>query len=353
MCGPDANTDDRRQSEAIDKKLKQDQVVNKTIIKLLLLGSGESGKSTIAKQMKILYLQGLTTKDELMSYRPYVFDNILLCIRSLVDASIKFGINLLDGSTEIAKRVCQESYFKGEFFGEVTRDIGILWNDPGIQQVFLRQHEFQLYDCAEYYLRELNRIGQKDYVPNVLDVLYTRVKTTGIIETRFKVETTQFLLVDVGGQRSERRKWLHCFQDVTAVIFCVAISEYIQVLYEDANTNRMHESLKLFSDVCNNKWFFHTDMILFLNKKDIFEKRIQQFSLQSCFPTYTGSNTYKEASHFIEDQFLSLNQNPQRLIYTHFTVATDTQNIQVVFNAVKDIIISKSMEASPQSLAAY
>jgi len=63
-------------------------------------------------------------------------------------------------------------------------------------------------------------------------------------------------MVDVGGQRSERKKWMHCFQDVTAVIFCVALSEYDLKLYEDDTTNRMHESLKLFKEICNSKWFF-------------------------------------------------------------------------------------------------
>ena len=62
-------------------------------------------------------------------------------------------------------------------------------------------------------------------------------------------------MVDVGGQRSERRKWMHCFQDVTAVIFCVALSEYDLKLYEDDSTMRMDDSVKLFKEVCNNKWF--------------------------------------------------------------------------------------------------
>jgi len=43
-------------------------------------------------------------------------------------------------------------------------------------------------------------------------------------------------LFDVGGQRSERKKWIHCFEDVTAIIFCVAMSEYDQVLQEDETT---------------------------------------------------------------------------------------------------------------------
>jgi guanine nucleotide-binding protein G(i) subunit alpha len=45
-----------------------------------------------------------------------------------------------------------------------------------------------------------------------------------------------FRLFDVGGQRSERKKWIHCFEDVTAIIFCVAMSEYDQVLHEDETT---------------------------------------------------------------------------------------------------------------------
>lgn len=119
-----------------------------------------------------------------------------------------------------------------------------------------------------------------------------------------------FRLFDVGGQRSERKKWIHCFEDVTAIIFCVAMSEYDQVLHEDETTvgwtkkiwrktnflifffilfqNRMQESLKLFDSICNNKWFTDTSIILFLNKKDLFEDKIRKSPLTICFPEYTG-----------------------------------------------------------------
>ena len=42
-------------------------------------------------------------------------------------------------------------------------------------------------------------------------------------------------MVDVGGQRSERRKWIHCFENVTSIMFLVALSEYDQVLVESDN----------------------------------------------------------------------------------------------------------------------
>jgi len=222
----------------------------------------------------------------------------------------------------------------------LAKDIKKLWSDPGIREVFSRSSEFQLNDSAEYYLNDIDRLSQENYMPSVQDILRSRVKTTGIIETEFFVGKTRFTLVDVGGQRSERRKWLNCFSDVTAVVFVVAMSAFDQKLYEDETTNRMHEELKLFKDICNSKWFTETAIILFLNKKDLFDAKLKRVPLTVCFPDYTGGTTYKEAAQFIEDKFLSQNENP-KLIYVHHTCATDSDNITIVFKAVQDIILTK------------
>ena len=123
-------------------------------------------------------------------------------------------------------------------------------------------------------------IGKKDFVPSTQDILRSRVKTTGICEINFLLKGMNFRVFDVGGQRSERKKWIHCFEDVTAIIFIVALSEYDQVLVEDETTNRMHESLRLFDSICNNKWFVNTSIILFLNKKDLFEEKILRSGLR-------------------------------------------------------------------------
>ena len=114
------------------------------------------------------------------------------------------------------------------------------------------------------------------------------MKTTGIIETQFNFKGLHFKMFDVGGQRSERKKWIHCFEGVTAIIFCVALSGYDLVLAEDEEMNRMMESMKLFDSICNNKWFVETSIILFLNKKDLFEEKIRHSPLTICFPEYKG-----------------------------------------------------------------
>jgi len=154
-------------------------------------------------------------------------------------------------------------------------NLRMLWKDDGIQKAFARSSEFQLNDSTGYFMDELDRITAQGYVPNEQDVLRCRAKTTGITEIEFKVGQNKFKLVDVGGQRSERKKWIHCFQDVTAVLFCVSLSEFDQKLYEDETVNRIDESLKLFDEICNSHWFEKNNIILFLNKKDLFLKKLE------------------------------------------------------------------------------
>lgn len=61
------------------------------------------------------------------------------------------------------------------------------------------------------------------------------------------------------------------------------------MLAEDEEMNRMIESMKLFDSICNNKWFVETSIILFLNKKDLFEDKISKSPLTICFPEYQGT----------------------------------------------------------------
>jgi len=333
----------RTTSEGIDKVLESDRIQAKNHVKLLLLGAGESGKSTIAKQMKIIHLNGFT-REERDNFKSVIFSNVVGSMRALVEATEKLHLQIQGENKNVSSRFMEEEYFTGDLTEFIVGDIKTLWCDAGIKEAFSRSSEFQLNDSAEYYFTQSDRLAKKDYVPSVEDILRSRAKTTGIIETEFTLAKTRFTLVDVGGQRSERRKWMHCFQDVTAVIFCVALSGFDLKLYEDETTNRMHEALKLFRDICNTKWFQDTAIILFLNKKDIFEKKIQKVPLTVCFPNYRGDSSYQEALRYIEDQFLAQNENGKKLIYVHHTCATDTENVTVVFKAVQDIILSKLME---------
>ncbi|KAA3675398.1 guanine nucleotide-binding protein G(i) subunit alpha, partial [Paragonimus westermani] len=228
----------------------------------------------------------------------------------------------------------------GHMSEEVYEALKRLWQDDGVQECFRRSREYQLNDSAAYFFNALDRISATNYIPTADDVLRTRVKTTGIVEMRFVYRCLHFSLVDVGGQRSERKKWIHCFEGVTAVIFVSALSEYDMGLAEEQSINRMAESMKLFDSICNNSWFRDTSMLLFLNKRDLFKEKIGHSPLSICFPEYRGANTYEEAGFYIQHKFEALNRHEAtKEIYTHFTCATDTSNMQFVFESVTDVII--------------
>nr|XP_023649257.1 guanine nucleotide-binding protein G(t) subunit alpha-2-like [Paramormyrops kingsleyae] len=238
-----------------------------------------------------------------------------------------------------------DSIEEGTMPTELSDVIKRLWKDSGVQAAFERAAEYQLNDSASYYLNDLDRITQQDYMPTEQDVLRSRVKTTGIIEEQFSCKELHFRMFDVGGQRSERKKWIHCFEGVTCIIFCAALSAYDMVLVEDDEVNRMHESLHLFNSICNHRFFATTSIVLFLNKKDLFQDKIKKVHLSICFPDYNGPNTYDDASNYIKLQFQDLNMKKGiKEIYAHMTCATDTENVQIVFNAVTDIIIKENLK---------
>jgi len=243
-------------------------------------------------------------------------------------------------NVDAAERVAQLPDTTKALSMQIAKDIKDLWADPAIQQTYKNATMFYIMDNIKYYFDDIDRIAAEGYVPTDEDILKSRAATTGIHETEFDIEDAHFKMIDVGGQRTERRKWVHCFDGVTAVLFCAAISEYDQLLFEDEETMRMHESLVLFKEVCESTWFVDTAIILFLNKDDIFREKITRVPLTKCFPEYTGPNEYQPASEYIRNKFAELVEpSSKRLIYPHFTCATNTQNITVVFKAVRDIVL--------------
>nr|CAB3249869.1 G protein alpha subunit Gi [Phallusia mammillata] len=297
--------------------------------------------------MKIIHEDGYT-EEECLQYKAVVYSNTLQSLITIVRAMGNLKIDF--GAPDRADDARQLFALAGSLEdGEMTSELGDcmkrMWSDKGVQVCFSRSREFQLNDSAQYYLDSLERLTSSGYIPTQQDVLRTRVKTTGIVEVHFNFKDLTFKMFDVGGQRSERKKWIHCFEGVTAIIFCVALSAYDLVLAEDEEMNRMHESMKLFDSICNNKWFTETSIILFLNKKDLFEEKIVKSPLTICFPEYTGQSTYEEAAAYIQLQFEDLNKRKDtKEIYTHFTCADDTNNIQFVFDAVTDVIIKNNLK---------
>ncbi|XP_062886632.1 guanine nucleotide binding protein (G protein) alpha v1 isoform X2 [Mobula hypostoma] len=324
LClGSESSAEERQarlRSDKIDRALYEYAKQELNVVKILLLGAAESGKSTLVKQMKIIHSHGFT-EQELSSFKIHA-QTVLSCGQCVDEDCALFPF--------------------------VAHALRCLWADPHVKLAAARGYEFELNDSAHYFFLNINRITAPEYKPTQTDILRVRLRTSGVIETQFKISSLVIRLYDVGGQRTERRKWISCFEDVRAVLFVAALSGYDMSLLEEPSVNRLQESLRLFSSICNNIFFRNTSMILFLNKIDLFQEKILHSGrhLRLYFTQYRGANCdVDSAARYIASQFLLLNRNPAKLVYHHFTTATDTSNIQVVFQVVIDTIVKENLEA--------
>ncbi|KAI6101041.1 guanine nucleotide binding protein, alpha subunit [Pisolithus croceorrhizus] len=329
---------DRAKSAAIDRQIEEDAKKFRKECKILLLGAGESGKSTIVKQMKIIHQNGFTN-EELMTYRPTIYRNTLDSAQAIVLAMRKINVDCVNPLNRenvdkiLDYRVDASPSFV--FSSDIAKAIHDLWQDP----------DYIYRPRPQHFFGEVLRIGTPNYLPTVDDVLRARAKSTGITETHFTMGQLSIHMFDVGGQRSERKKWIHCFESVTSIIFCTALSEYDQVLLEAKEQNRMVESLLLFESVINSRWFLRTSIILFLNKIDVFKVKLPKVPLEHYFPEYTGGSDINKAAKYILWRFMQANR-ARLSVYPHLTQATDTSNIRLVFAAVKETILRNALKDS-------
>ena len=332
----------KQKSSEIDKELRKfrKDEVEKTH-KLLFLGAGESGKSTVLKQLRCIFGTGIG-EEEKEAYVPVVYYNVFSTCRSLLEGCERWGYALPPELKGPSEQIINTDLKMLELDQKMADVITALWKCESIQQAYERRAELQLADSAEYCFLNVQRFASPSYVPTTEDCIHMRSRTTGLVEFKFETDGIIINVIDVGGQRSERRKWLHCFMNVTAIVFFVALSEYDMGLREDPNVKRMHESLALFRDLINGPWFKDTAIILFLNKKDLFKTKVEQIDLSWCFPEYKGGKKYAPAVKYVEKQFLNIAPDTKQ-VYVHRTCATDKDNINFVFKAVKEILIRQHL----------
>jgi len=348
--------------------LKQDYVKQREEIKLLLLGAGESGKTTIRNQMRFIEGQPPSEAEKvqftdvcrtnMVSSMQIILDNMALLGIGLSDESLKDQAEFLismeneNGSVGLDGRT-------GEVKAGVAEAITALWRDAGVQTCFNRSNEYQLNDSAEYFIESAARIAAPDWTPNDMDILKARVKTTGISETKFVKEGRKFTVVDVGGQRSERRKWLHCFESVTSLLYVVALNEYNMMLREDETVNRMQEAEVLYHSIVTSPYFKAVPVILFLNKADLLRRKCRSATeaqyISNYYSDFTGDpKDWKQVFRFIEKLFMDSHRREDvkdeqikgKKIYAHMCTATDSKDMKAVLSATSDIILRSNIEAA-------
>ena len=156
-CVSDEEKKAINRSKQIDHELKQQKIQFKRTVKILLLGSGESGKSTFLKQMKIIHGNDFS-KDERENHKSIIYGNIVKGMKVLIDARDKLNIPWgNEDNAHHAKYVlsCNNvPKISESLFLEYVESIELLWCDSGIRTAFDRRREYQLVCYSQLFFQK-------------------------------------------------------------------------------------------------------------------------------------------------------------------------------------------------------
>lgn len=335
-------------------------------VKLLLLGAGESGKSTLFKQMKINYSNDynetllLEEKERIIAAFLQSFGDLLHAIydqhSTLGDPEKDETMNTMFPYKESKKGEggpSNNSMPQKVLTPGIVSFVKDIWNSKEAKEIWENRANYQITESLAYFVESVDRLASKSYMPTEDDYLRCRIISTGIVEQTFTYNQVKMVVVDVGGQRAERKKWIRCFDGVNAVIFVAAVSEFNQKLFEDNNMSRTAETEQLFQNTVKFRVFRETPFALFLNKVDLLELKLKNMeekgeNLDDYFPQLNlGTDNYDVAAakilKYTKDKFESM-ANPGR-VHTTYITATDRGAFTTVFSAAAQVILSEAVEA--------
>lgn len=165
-----ANDAEKIRNREIDTQIKQDKAQLKSQVKLLLLGAGkerifrmrrifinkdytmtgESGKSTLIKQMKLIH-EGGYSKEERDTFREIIYSNTIQSMRVILEAMEEMEIQLNEEMLPYRKTIyaLPQQIEQDTLPPEATEAIKVLWKDAQVLQVYSRSQEYQLNDSAK------------------------------------------------------------------------------------------------------------------------------------------------------------------------------------------------------------
>jgi guanine nucleotide-binding protein subunit alpha len=222
----------------------------------------------------------------------------------------------------------------------------------------LRRRKVKLEESPGFFLDEVSRICAPDYFPSDDDVLRARLKTVGVSEYKFEMEAPagrdagkEWCLIDVGGSRSLRSTWVPYFDNVDAIIFMAPISGFDQVLAENKSVNRLEDSVLLWKSVCMNKLLENVELVLFLNKCDILDRKLSSgIRLAKYVRSYGDrANDLETASKYFRSKFNAIQREyspSPRKFYGFCTSVTDTTTTSGILASVRDMVVRQHLQHS-------
>nr|GAT48707.1 guanine nucleotide-binding protein alpha-4 subunit [Mycena chlorophos] len=242
----------------------------------------------------------------------------------------------------------------GRMLSTLKEDIRELWAHQTVKGLIMKR-KLKLDEWSEFFLKDITRIAAADYIPTTDDILHARIQTMGVAEHIFDVDlhgkSVTWHLYDVGGARGQRHSWIPYFDTANAIIFVAPVSAFDQYLEEDPRTNRIDDSLQLFTQVCSNALLKSVHLVLFLNKTDLLKAKIDNGLRVAKYITSFGdrSNDYETVVQYFRAHFLQVhrrNNENRRVLYTHFTSVVDTKTTQRIIGNVRDSIFRGYLQSA-------
>ncbi|KAH0786939.1 Guanine nucleotide-binding protein subunit alpha [Histomonas meleagridis] len=314
-------------------------------IKILTLGAGECGKSTIWRQLKLIYCGGFS-EEERMAMKSVININLIYDIKALIDAQKRNGQSVAAELSGCIDDISSLQLNEDELIPEIAQEIKQIWNDPIMKVTYKENNSIGIGDNAAYFFDKVEQIAQQDYVPTNEDLLKSRIRTTGISDINFFIDNNiKTQLVDVGGQKSERARWPRCFQGVNFLLFVVSLSDFDQCMFEDEATTRTDDSKELFGSIANSEVFKNKPIFLVLNKVDVFKAKLENHpeKFQQAYSDFRGDTSNPdECIEHVKQTFLS-ELKPDRAesawVQVIPTCAMEEQSIRNLFQIVAQKVV--------------
>lgn len=340
-----------KRSRDIDALLDEERELKEKEVQMLILGAGCSGKTTFLKQLRIVYDNGYT-EQEREEFKSIIYENVRRAVVQLIEGMEEMGLIFESDqlrTEDFSRELLEDSNYTDDNENStlsIQDRVPLLtsfWKDSSVQKCYGQRNLFSIDDSAKYFFENLERLSQPGYIPTNEDILHARQATQGVQERSISVNDYSYRIIDAGGQKNQRKKWIHFFEGVTAVVFFVSLSSYDEFVEEDESSNAMLDSLELFEEISHNEFLENTEFILFLNKHDLFLEKLKKSELSDCFPDYDGGSDPEKGLSYIRDLFLK--KKPEnKNVYLHVTCATDTDLMKDILNDVFEILVNINLK---------
>jgi len=344
-------------NKLLEKEIKVDQ--NHLKLKVLLLGAGDSGKSTFFKRMVLIHGHGfsdLEVNRSTRNIRENIFTDIKLLAFAVTKDEKRGWKKISPEAMDAFDYIVAKDEFEDDEPDIAGRELWInsvvtLWADPHIKEIYANRTRFgiTLSTNCTFFLDNAAKCLAFDYVPTPDEILSCRSKTTGVHFHTFEFPTDRvsIQLVDVGGQKSERRKWINQFEEVDLVIFFSPLDGF-SLESDDKKTttpgaNRLEDDLALFSSLMDSgittkAWLF------FQNKKDLFHHALKQRPLNNVFsdiPPEYGTDP-KYCADYLKKLFLKRWKG--QAIQFYQTCGLDSEQMSVIYHSLRRDLLGQKQK---------